>query len=69
MAEVERIPLEPMDAVTVTTLVDNVTDILLGDEGPARRPPSAQVPASRRRFSSTERHSTPYAPSTGLPRS
>jgi 7,8-dihydropterin-6-yl-methyl-4-(beta-D-ribofuranosyl)aminobenzene 5'-phosphate synthase len=49
MAEVERIPLEPVDAVTVMTLVDNVTDILLGDEGPARRPTigsGPRVPAS-----------------------
>jgi 7,8-dihydropterin-6-yl-methyl-4-(beta-D-ribofuranosyl)aminobenzene 5'-phosphate synthase len=49
MAQVERIPLEPVDAMTVTTLVDNVTDILLGDEGPARRPPvgsGPRVPAS-----------------------
>jgi 7,8-dihydropterin-6-yl-methyl-4-(beta-D-ribofuranosyl)aminobenzene 5'-phosphate synthase len=35
----ERIPLEPVDALTVTTLVDNVTDMLLVDEGPAKRPP------------------------------
>jgi 7,8-dihydropterin-6-yl-methyl-4-(beta-D-ribofuranosyl)aminobenzene 5'-phosphate synthase len=49
MALVERIPLEPVDALTVTTLVDNVTDILLMDEGPARRPPiglGPRVPAS-----------------------
>jgi 7,8-dihydropterin-6-yl-methyl-4-(beta-D-ribofuranosyl)aminobenzene 5'-phosphate synthase len=49
MAAVERILLEPVDAVTVTTLVDNVTDILLGDEGPARRPAigsGPRVPAS-----------------------
>ena len=32
------IALEPVDAVTVTTLVDNVTDSLLADEGPAKRP-------------------------------
>ena len=49
MGEVERIPLVPVDAVAVTTLVDNVTDILLGDEGPARRPAigsGPRVPAS-----------------------
>ncbi len=33
------IPLEPVDRLTVTTLVDNVTDLLLVDEGPATRPP------------------------------
>jgi 7,8-dihydropterin-6-yl-methyl-4-(beta-D-ribofuranosyl)aminobenzene 5'-phosphate synthase len=37
----EPITLEPVDAVTVTTLVDNVTDLLLADEGPATRPPLA----------------------------
>jgi 7,8-dihydropterin-6-yl-methyl-4-(beta-D-ribofuranosyl)aminobenzene 5'-phosphate synthase len=35
------IALEPVDALTVTTLVDNVTDLLLADEGPAKRPPLA----------------------------
>ena len=29
--------LEPVDAVKVTTLVDNVTDMLMPDQGPARR--------------------------------
>lgn len=32
------IPLEPVEAVSVTTLVDNVTDLLAMDTGPARRP-------------------------------
>ena len=35
----ETISLEPVDAVTVTTLVDNVTEPLLVDQGPAKRPP------------------------------
>ena len=35
----EPIALEPVDALTVTTLVDNTTDLLLRDEGPARRAP------------------------------
>ena len=35
----EAIALEPVDALTVTTLVDNVSDLLLPDEGPAKRPP------------------------------
>jgi 7,8-dihydropterin-6-yl-methyl-4-(beta-D-ribofuranosyl)aminobenzene 5'-phosphate synthase len=38
------IALEPVDAVTVTTLVDNVTDSLLADEGPAKRPSMAVSP-------------------------
>jgi 7,8-dihydropterin-6-yl-methyl-4-(beta-D-ribofuranosyl)aminobenzene 5'-phosphate synthase len=33
----EAIPLEPVDALTVTTLVDNVADLLLVDQGPAKR--------------------------------
>ncbi len=32
--------LEPVDSVTVTTLMDNVTDRLMPDQGPARRPPA-----------------------------
>ncbi len=32
------IPLEPVDAVSVTTLVDNVTDLLAMDTGSAKRP-------------------------------
>jgi 7,8-dihydropterin-6-yl-methyl-4-(beta-D-ribofuranosyl)aminobenzene 5'-phosphate synthase len=40
---VQAISLEPVDAVTVTTLVDNVTDLLLPDEGPATRPTLAQA--------------------------
>ena len=32
-----EIDLEPVDSVVVTTLMDNVTDALLADQGPARR--------------------------------
>jgi 7,8-dihydropterin-6-yl-methyl-4-(beta-D-ribofuranosyl)aminobenzene 5'-phosphate synthase len=35
----EPIRLEPVDSLTVTTLVDNMTDLLLVDQGPAKRPP------------------------------
>src|ERR1700747_137383 len=31
--------LEPVDSVTVTTLMDNLTDIFMPDQGPAHRPP------------------------------
>jgi 7,8-dihydropterin-6-yl-methyl-4-(beta-D-ribofuranosyl)aminobenzene 5'-phosphate synthase len=31
--------LEPVDSVTVTTLMDNVTDNFMPDQGPAHRPP------------------------------
>jgi 7,8-dihydropterin-6-yl-methyl-4-(beta-D-ribofuranosyl)aminobenzene 5'-phosphate synthase len=36
-AEPEPVRLEPVDAVTLTSLVDNVSDMLLLDQGPARR--------------------------------
>jgi 7,8-dihydropterin-6-yl-methyl-4-(beta-D-ribofuranosyl)aminobenzene 5'-phosphate synthase len=32
-----EIELDPVDAVVVTTLMDNVTDVLMPDQGPARR--------------------------------
>ena len=35
---VQRIDLEPVDSVQVTTLMDNVTDVFMPDQGPARRP-------------------------------
>ena len=46
-----NIPLEPVDSVTITTLADNVSDMLLQDQGPAKRPPlgapaSPQQPAA-----------------------
>ncbi len=40
----EPIALEPVDAVTVTTLVDSVTDSLLSDQSPAKRPSMAAAP-------------------------
>ncbi len=47
----ETIPLAPVNALTITTLVDNVTDLLLVDDGPAKRAPLEldaypRVPAS-----------------------
>ena len=35
---VQRIDLEPVDSVEITTLMDNVTDVFMPDQGPARRP-------------------------------
>jgi 7,8-dihydropterin-6-yl-methyl-4-(beta-D-ribofuranosyl)aminobenzene 5'-phosphate synthase len=46
------IPLEPVDAVSITTLVDNVTDVFMPDQGPARRPVFALTP--RRAVASLE---------------
>jgi 7,8-dihydropterin-6-yl-methyl-4-(beta-D-ribofuranosyl)aminobenzene 5'-phosphate synthase len=36
--------LEPVDEVIVTTLIDNVTDAFMPDQGPARRPRLGTVP-------------------------
>jgi metal-dependent hydrolase (beta-lactamase superfamily II) len=47
---VEPIALAPVDAVTVTTLVDNVTDLLLVDEGPAKRFSLGQAVENMRRL-------------------
>jgi 7,8-dihydropterin-6-yl-methyl-4-(beta-D-ribofuranosyl)aminobenzene 5'-phosphate synthase len=33
-----EISLEPVDSVVVTTLIDNVTDVFMPSQGPARRP-------------------------------
>lgn len=33
----DPVPLEPVDAVRLTTLVDNQSDLLLADQGPVRR--------------------------------
>ena len=44
----QTIALEPVDAVTVTTLVDNVSDMLLEDQGPARRVGDAGRPLPHR---------------------
>jgi 7,8-dihydropterin-6-yl-methyl-4-(beta-D-ribofuranosyl)aminobenzene 5'-phosphate synthase len=46
----EAIPLEPVDSLTVTMLVDNVTDNLLPDQGPAKRPSMASAPRIPARF-------------------
>lgn len=40
----DPIALEPVDEITITTLVDNSYDALMGDVGPARRTGMAQVP-------------------------
>ncbi len=44
-----QIPLEPVDAVTFTILVDNLTDVFMPDEGPARRFPFTAEHVPRRR--------------------
>jgi 7,8-dihydropterin-6-yl-methyl-4-(beta-D-ribofuranosyl)aminobenzene 5'-phosphate synthase len=44
-----EIALEPVDSVVVTTLMDNVTDIFMPDQGPARRAPVGRGRPARRR--------------------
>ncbi|HEX8966317.1 MAG TPA: MBL fold metallo-hydrolase, partial [Chloroflexota bacterium] len=39
-----RIPLEPVDALTITTLVDNVYDVFMPDQGPAHRTGPGSTP-------------------------
>ncbi len=41
------IPLKPIDSVAITTLVDNVTDMLAPDQGPAKRPSISMSTAPR----------------------
>ena len=36
VAPIDPVPLSPVDAVTLTTLVDNSIDVLLPDQGPLR---------------------------------
>src|SRR5260370_12508764 len=51
--------LEPVDSVIVTTLMDNVTDVFMPDQGPARRAPV--VSASRRVVATMEGGEAPEA--------
>lgn len=45
---VQAVALEPVDAVTVTMLIDNVSDMLLEDQGPAKRVGDAGRPLPQR---------------------
>ncbi|MGI8700183.1 MAG: MBL fold metallo-hydrolase [Nocardioidaceae bacterium] len=42
------IPLEPVDSLTIRTLVDNLTDVFMPDQGPARRFPFTADSVPRR---------------------
>jgi 7,8-dihydropterin-6-yl-methyl-4-(beta-D-ribofuranosyl)aminobenzene 5'-phosphate synthase len=39
------IPLEPVDSVVITTLIDNVIDVFMPDQGPASRGAASRNPA------------------------
>ncbi len=38
MPDAAAIPLQPVDSVSITCLIDNVADMLLQNQGPAKRP-------------------------------
>ncbi len=42
-----RIPLDPVDSLTITTLVDNVFDVFMPDQGPAHRLSPATISGTR----------------------
>jgi 7,8-dihydropterin-6-yl-methyl-4-(beta-D-ribofuranosyl)aminobenzene 5'-phosphate synthase len=48
------ISLEPVDGVEITILVDNLTDVFMPDEGPAKRFPVTSPAAPRRAASTLE---------------
>jgi 7,8-dihydropterin-6-yl-methyl-4-(beta-D-ribofuranosyl)aminobenzene 5'-phosphate synthase len=54
--------LEPVDSVTVTTLMDNVTDAFMPDQGPARRPPLPVFKGGRQPASTMEDGDVPDVP-------
>jgi 7,8-dihydropterin-6-yl-methyl-4-(beta-D-ribofuranosyl)aminobenzene 5'-phosphate synthase len=64
----DPITLAPVEALTLTTLVDNLSDLLLPDQGPVTRR-GCYAPAPRRGWqracSKARRHSTCRSPSTG----
>lgn len=51
--------LEPVDSVSVVTLMDNMTDVFMPDQGPAHRAPV--VSGGRRRISIMEEGEAPEA--------
>src|ERR671929_117942 len=54
--------LEPVDSVTVTTLMDNVTDAFMPDQGPARRPPLPVFKGGRQPATTMEDGEVPEVP-------
>ena len=56
------VPLEPVDSVHITTLVDNACDMLLPDQGPAKRPSLGDTTAPRLRAAFLEGSETFDAP-------
>jgi 7,8-dihydropterin-6-yl-methyl-4-(beta-D-ribofuranosyl)aminobenzene 5'-phosphate synthase len=53
-----QIPLEPVDSVAITILMDNVADLLMPNHGPARRPP---LPPAERVLAATMEGGSSFA--------
>ncbi len=47
MPDAAAIPLQPVDSVSITCLIDNVADMLLQNQGPAKRPALGDPAAPR----------------------
>jgi len=54
--------LEPVDSVTVTTLMDNVSDAFMPDQGPAHRPPLPVFQGGRQSVTTMEGGDVPDVP-------
>jgi 7,8-dihydropterin-6-yl-methyl-4-(beta-D-ribofuranosyl)aminobenzene 5'-phosphate synthase len=54
--------LEPVDSVTVTTLMDDVTDAFMPDQGPAHRPPLPIFDGGRQPATTMEGGDVPEVP-------
>jgi len=57
-----KVPLEPVDSVTITTLVDNYFDLLLTDQGPAKRLGLPTTETPRVAVAAVEEGQTPDVP-------
>ena len=55
------VQLEPVDAITITTLIDNLVDATLADSGPAKRPRMGDPAAPRAKAAFLEGGETPDA--------
>src|SRR5215471_2084204 len=56
------VDLEPVDSVTVTTLMDNLTDAFMPDQGPAHRPPLPVLRSSRHPAATRDGSDVPEVP-------
>ncbi len=59
-----EIALDPVDSVVVTTLMDNVTDTFMPDQGPARRAAAGRGPVRPSAVMEGERVPDAFVPNT-----